>query len=237
MMYLFYAIVISLVFLIGSSVWSILVPERRTWPPLRRSGFIYRVGSVLGPGISISLFVLPVLDWNSFVLEHWLRFPVGSLLLIVGAYFSVGGVFNLGMERTNGQEGELMEDGPAAKADSAITAGARLVRIDGVTLNATLNTAALLNRRAGKRVLLTFVPKGGTVEKQAVVEPVAMGAERQLLYRRWVLRKTWGYHAYKSGAPLAVIQRKLGHRRPSVTLDYLGLTDDDVQEWSERIDL
>ena len=81
---------------------------------------------------------------------------------------------------------EVLKGGPAAKADSGITAGARLVRIDGVTLNATVNTSALLNRRAGKRVLLTFVPKGGTVEKQAVVEPIALGAARQLLYRRWV---------------------------------------------------
>ena len=51
------------------------------------------------------------------------------------------------------------------------------------------------------------------------------------------LRKTWGYHAYREGAPLAVVQRKLGHRHPSVTLDYLGLTDDDVTRWSEKIDL
>ena len=35
----------------------------------------------------------------------------------------------------------------------------------------------------------------------------------------------------------SLIQRKLGHRRPSVTLDYLGLTDDDVRDWSERVEL
>ena len=29
----------------------------------------------------------------------------------------------------------------------------------------------------------------------------------------------------------------IGHRHPAVTLDYLGLTDDDVREGSERIDL
>ena len=51
------------------------------------------------------------------------------------------------------------------------------------------------------------------------------------------LRKTWGYHAYREGAPLAVVQRKLGHRHPAVTLDYLGLTDDDVTRWSEKVDL
>jgi hypothetical protein len=38
------------------------------------------------------------------------------------------------------------------------------------------------------------------------------------------------------GAPLAMIQGKPGHRGPSITLDYLGLADDDVREWSEGID-
>lgn len=145
MTYLFYAVVISLVFLIGSSVWSLLVPERRTWPPVRRSGFIYRMGSVLGPGISIALFVLPILDGNSFVLEHWSRFPVGSVLLIVGAYFSLGGVFHLGMERTNGHEGELMQDGPYRYTRNPQYVGAALAYIGlGLICNSALGLASSL---------------------------------------------------------------------------------------------
>jgi len=42
------------------------------------------------------------------------------------------------------------------------------------------------------------------------------------------LRKTFGYHAYKSGAGIEVIQKLLNHSAPSITLRYLGITQDDL---------
>ena len=42
------------------------------------------------------------------------------------------------------------------------------------------------------------------------------------------LRKTWGYQAFQKGIRLTEIQRKLGHRHPAVTHEYIGLTDDDI---------
>jgi len=40
---LFAIVCVALLWLIGSAVWSIVFPDRRTWPPLKREGFVYRV--------------------------------------------------------------------------------------------------------------------------------------------------------------------------------------------------
>ncbi len=102
----------ALLWLIGSAVWSILVPERRTWPPLKREGFVYRVNSLLGPAISVGLPLVSILGWNSLSLDPWLRFGVGGVLFGLGACFALGGAFRLGVERSTGHEGELLDSGP-----------------------------------------------------------------------------------------------------------------------------
>ena len=47
------------------------------------------------------------------------------------------------------------------------------------------------------------------------------------------LRKTFAYHAYKSGHDLSMIQKLLNHSAPSVTLRYIGIT----QEERDEVDL
>ncbi|MBU2700100.1 integrase [Sporomusaceae bacterium BoRhaA] len=42
------------------------------------------------------------------------------------------------------------------------------------------------------------------------------------------LRKTFGYWAYKSGADITRIQKLLNHSAPSVTLAYIGITKDEL---------
>lgn len=42
------------------------------------------------------------------------------------------------------------------------------------------------------------------------------------------LRKTFGYHAYKAGTPIEVLQKVFGHSSPSVTLAYIGITADKI---------
>ena len=50
-------------------------------------------------------------------------------------------------------------------------------------------------------------------------------------------RKAWGRAALDGGVPMPVVQSKLGHRSPGVTLVYLGITKDDVREASIKIEL
>lgn len=42
------------------------------------------------------------------------------------------------------------------------------------------------------------------------------------------LRKTFGYHAYKGGVPIEVLQKVFGHSSPAVTLAYIGITSDTI---------
>jgi len=44
------------------------------------------------------------------------------------------------------------------------------------------------------------------------------------------LRKTFGYHAYQSSVDIAILQKIFNHSAPSVTLRYIGITQDDMDE-------
>jgi integrase len=44
------------------------------------------------------------------------------------------------------------------------------------------------------------------------------------------LRKTFGYHAYQGGADITKIQKLLNHSAPSITLAYIGITKDQLDE-------
>ncbi len=51
------------------------------------------------------------------------------------------------------------------------------------------------------------------------------------------MRKTWGYHAYKHGVALVTIMKKLNHSRPDVTMRYIGITDDELTEVANKLNL
>ena len=42
------------------------------------------------------------------------------------------------------------------------------------------------------------------------------------------MRKTFGYHAYKMGMDITIIQKLLNHSSPAITLSYIGITRDDL---------
>jgi len=51
------------------------------------------------------------------------------------------------------------------------------------------------------------------------------------------LRKTWGYQARKQGIPMELIMEKLGHNSPTVTKRYIGITDDEIEDVEDRVNL
>jgi site-specific recombinase XerD len=51
------------------------------------------------------------------------------------------------------------------------------------------------------------------------------------------LRKTFGYHAYKAGTDIVLLQQIFNHAAPSITLRYIGTTQDDIDNVYININL
>jgi Tol biopolymer transport system component/C-terminal processing protease CtpA/Prc len=82
---------------------------------------------------------------------------------------------------------EVIKGGPLDKAGMNIAAGSIIQAIDGEAIPADRDLAQYLNRRAGKRMLLTVAsPSGAT--RDIVVMPITLGEQNGLLYTRWVKR-------------------------------------------------
>lgn len=85
-------------------------------------------------------------------------------------------------------------------------------------------TDYLFSSRQGKNVPLTRQMVEYTLSKAAV--------ECGITYRVGChsMRKTWGYHAWKSGVHLAVIQTAFNHSKLETTYKYLGITQDELDK-------
>lgn len=51
------------------------------------------------------------------------------------------------------------------------------------------------------------------------------------------LRKTFGYHHYQNFHDVAILQYLLNHSSPSITLRYIGITDDNVEKTLRQFEL
>jgi integrase len=57
-------------------------------------------------------------------------------------------------------------------------------------------------------------------------------------YGAHTLRKTWGYMARRyHGITIELIQAKLGHTTPAVTRRYIGITDDEIENVENHVNL
>lgn len=80
---------------------------------------------------------------------------------------------------------EVIQGGPLDKASISIPKGAVIEKIDGLVISADQDVARFLNHKAGQFTLLEIVEPSGQ-RQQITVKPISLGAENQLLYRRWV---------------------------------------------------
>jgi Tol biopolymer transport system component/C-terminal processing protease CtpA/Prc len=81
---------------------------------------------------------------------------------------------------------EVIRNGPLDKAGMDVEPGMIIESIDGVTIASDVDPARYLNRKAEKRTLLVVID--GDDRREIVVTPISSGAERTLLYERWVRR-------------------------------------------------
>ena len=81
---------------------------------------------------------------------------------------------------------EVIEGGPLDAATSQLKAGMVIESIDGVAIAAGAEFDSLLNRKAGKQVVLEVLDPATGKRFEQTTKAIAQGAERELLYKRWV---------------------------------------------------
>ena len=82
---------------------------------------------------------------------------------------------------------EVIKRGPFAVKKNEVTAGCIIEKIDGEAIKAGKDYNALLDGKAGKNVRLTIKnTKGKTFD--LTIKAISLGAQQELLYKRWVDR-------------------------------------------------
>lgn len=84
---------------------------------------------------------------------------------------------------------EIVTTARVFASDSKIKAGDIIEKIDGDTIKARLNYYPMLNRKAGKRVLLSMYNPSTKERWDEVVKPVSNGTINEMLYERWIKRQ------------------------------------------------
>lgn len=106
--------------------------------------------------------------------------PMGDQTASLGALYDYAHTGN-GLKIT-----EVLMEGPLDKAGSKVKAGHIIEMIDGEAITPEIDFYRLLNRKAGKKVLLSLLDPSNDTRWEQVVKPISLGQESQLLYKRWV---------------------------------------------------
>ncbi len=83
---------------------------------------------------------------------------------------------------------EVLKGGPLDRPGMGVEPGAVITAIDGEAIGPEVDCAALLNRKAGRNVLLSVRDPGEGEAREVVVRPITQREEGRLLYDRWVER-------------------------------------------------
>ncbi|SEG11936.1 S41 family peptidase [Parabacteroides chinchillae] len=81
---------------------------------------------------------------------------------------------------------EIIAKGPLTLADSKITTGCIIEKIDGVAIKAGEDYYPLLKGKEGKKILLSVYNPSTKVRFDEQIKPVSYGNLSDLLYKRWV---------------------------------------------------
>ncbi|OLY92878.1 C-terminal processing protease CtpA/Prc, contains a PDZ domain [Cnuella takakiae] len=100
---------------------------------------------------------------------------------------SLGAFFDYNYKGKGLKIAEVLAEGPLKKAGMNIQAGTTIEAIDGEAIPSDKDWAYLLNRKAGKNILLSLVDANGS-KRELIVKPITPAEENLLLYKRWVRR-------------------------------------------------
>ena len=81
---------------------------------------------------------------------------------------------------------EIISGGPLDRSKFNVKPGMIIEKIDGQLIEANQDQAKYLNRKADQFTLLEIYDPSTKERQQLTVKPISLGAENQILYRRWV---------------------------------------------------
>lgn len=81
---------------------------------------------------------------------------------------------------------EIINQGPLTAANVKIAPGAIITKIDNKPIKKGHDYYPLLAGKADKKVLLTFKASENGAEKEEWIKPISLGAQSNLLYKRWI---------------------------------------------------
>ena len=111
---------------------------------------------------------------------------------------NLGVLYDLDWDGDGLKVAEIVKQGPFDKASSQLEAGDIILAIDGVDILKGEDYYTLLDRKAGKRTLLTVRKKSGK-KIEIVTVPINDSAFSTLLYKRWVKNTAEKVHELSGG--------------------------------------
>ena len=94
---------------------------------------------------------------------------------------------------------EIINGGPLDKSKMSVKAGMIIEKIDGETVESNQDVAKYLNRKANKFTLLEVSDPTTQKREMITIKPISLGAENQLLYKRWVKQNEKEVHEKSNG--------------------------------------
>jgi len=109
---IFYADVFLLLFLLSGTIWSLLKPDRRIWPPPGRKSWQYRITWLCFILIFVMNAFLFIFDWDSWIFHGLRRLIVGIPAALLGTLLVTWGIVTLGSKNTSGLSDRFVAAGP-----------------------------------------------------------------------------------------------------------------------------
>ncbi len=109
---IFVADVLILFVLLSGVSWSIVLPEKRIWPPPGKHSLQYWLAWVCFYSVFTLNAAIIILDWNSWIFKSNLRLIIGIPLALIGGLLVSWGINTLGTKNTSGLEGGFVSTGP-----------------------------------------------------------------------------------------------------------------------------
>jgi len=97
--------------LVSSLICTLAISGFRAWPPPRQNSWQFYYNWTLFIIAFLGIFLLGIWDWNSFLINHWLKIPLGVTLVMSGLVLAFWGVITISVNDSLGLEGELRTDG------------------------------------------------------------------------------------------------------------------------------